>query len=157
MNEPVPSTDKRLVALSDTISNDRIELVEADLLSRSQIDCPLTHHFAPGVYMREILMPAGTFIIGHEHKTDHFNIILSGRAMAMISGKYFTLEAPASFRSEPGVRKVLFIQEDMRWITVHPTHETDLEKLADELIVKSQSFAKYHGDLEQLKKLISAQ
>src|SRR6187551_184114 len=36
------------------------------------------HHFAPHVYMREIFMPAGTFVIGKMHKTEHFNIITQG-------------------------------------------------------------------------------
>lgn len=146
-----------LINPEETISNDRIELVEAKFLLDPQIDCPLTHHFAPGVYLREIFMPAGTFIIGHEHKTDHLNIIVSGRCAAMVGGRYFEINAPDTFRSGPGVRKVLYILEDMRWMTIHPTDETDLEKLADELIVKSQSFVKYQEDFAALKQLLPPQ
>ncbi len=29
-----------------------------------QVECPLTHYFAPGVYLREILMPAGAHDMG---------------------------------------------------------------------------------------------
>jgi hypothetical protein len=44
------------------------------------------------------------------------------------------------FKSGVDVRKVLFIIEDTRWVTVHPTDETDLGKLEDLLIIKSPTF-----------------
>ncbi len=135
-------------------TNEQIEQVEAKFLNLPQVDCPLTHRFAPGIYIREILMPAGAFIIGHEHKTKHFNIVLSGRALVMINGRPMTVDAPHTFVSEPGVRKVLYILEDMRWQTVHPTDETDLEKLSELLIVKSQSFVHHYRDLEQLRNIV---
>jgi hypothetical protein len=58
--------------------------LEGRLLEESQVDVPLVHRFAPGVYLREVAMrvPVGEkflFVIGHKHKTEHFNIVLSGR------------------------------------------------------------------------------
>ena len=120
--------------------NCSIERAEAELLKLPQLDCPLTHKFAPGVYMREILMPAGSFIIGHEHKTEHFNVVLSGRARVMMDGVVEEIVGPCTFVSKPGVRKVLYILEDMRWATVHPTRETDLDKLDRKLIRKSEAW-----------------
>src|SRR5690242_10473496 len=67
-------------------SNAAIERLEAQLLSEPQLPAPVTHHFAPGVYMREIFMPAGAFVIGHEHRTEHLNVILTGRASVMMDG-----------------------------------------------------------------------
>lgn len=96
-------------------------------------------------------MPKGTFVIGHEHKTEHFNIVLTGRALVMIAEKVEEIVAPCIFISKPGVRKVLYIAEDMRWATVHPTEETDMEKLADLLIVKSEAFQYHHEQIEKLK------
>lgn len=139
------------------VDNEKIESIEKLLLEWPQVECPLTHHFAPGVYTREILMPAGSFIIGHEHKTKHVNIVLSGRALVMINGQPFQIEAPYIFVSDPGVRKVLFILEDMRFATVHPTQETDLVKLEEELIIKSISHQAYNRDLTRLQQLIESQ
>ena len=96
-------------------------------------------------------MPEGTFIIGHEHKTRHFNVVLTGRAAVMMDGEVREIIAPATFVSEPGVRKILYIREDMRWQTIHPTDETDVEKLEDQLVVKSASFLKYMEDFGTLK------
>ena len=95
-------------------------------------------------------MPAGTFVIGHKHLTEHWNICLSGKAAVMMNGELRHIVAPCVFMSEIGVRKVLFIEEDMRWMTVHVTNETDIKKLEDELIVKSEAFKKFHGEMESL-------
>lgn len=129
----------------------KIEQVEKHLLAFPQLDLPLTHRFAPGVYLREIFMPANSFVIGHEHTTEHFNIILSGKASVMIEGKLCELKAGDVLVSGAGVRKVLYVKEDMRWATVHPTTETDVEKLESVLIVKSDSWLKYHDEIKQLR------
>ena len=118
--------------------NQQIEHAEARLLNLPQVDMPLVHRFAPGVYFREITMPAGTFIIGQEHRTRHFNVVLSGRARVMIDGKVEEISAPSVFVSEPGVRKVLFIQETMRWATIHATNETDVPTLERVLVRRSK-------------------
>ena len=129
------------VEITDTFSaNQAIEQVEERLLDFPQLEMPLTHRFAPGVYLREIFMPAGSIVIGHRHKTEHFNLVLTGRLNVMINGVVEHLTAPCVFKSGVDVRKVLFIIEDTRWVTVHPTDETDLGKLEDLLIIKSPTF-----------------
>lgn len=134
---------------------EKIEQIEAELLRLPQVECPLVHRFAPGVYLREIFMPAGTFIIGQQHKTEHFNIILRGRARVMVDGVVQIMEAPYTFVSHVDVRKVLYIEEDMVWQTVHPTHETDLKKLEAELIVHSASYDKHLDDMRALRAIVS--
>lgn len=131
-----------------------IERVEAELLKLPQVEIPLTHRFAPGVYMREVMMPAGAFVIGHCHKTRHLNIISQGRATVMMDGEVHEIVAPCVLTSEVNVRKVLYIHEDMIWATIHPTHETDLDKLEAELITKSPSYMRHLEDLQELKKLV---
>jgi quercetin dioxygenase-like cupin family protein len=118
--------------------NEDIERAEARLVNLPQVDLPLVHRFAPGVYFREVTMPVGTFIIGQEHRTRHFNVVLSGRARVMIDGKVEEIRAPSVFVSEPGVRKVLFIQETMRWATIHATTETDVPTLERVLVRRSR-------------------
>jgi hypothetical protein len=119
--------------------NTRIEKWEKEFLPAPQCVCPLVHRFAPGVYLREVEMPAGIFVIGHEHKTEHFNVVLSGKAFVMVDDTVELVAAPAVIKSSPGVRKVLYIVETMRWMTVHPTKLTDLKKLEAKLITKSAS------------------
>lgn len=85
-------------------------------------------------------MPAGSVIIGHEHTTEHFNIVLTGRALVLIDGKISTVKAGDVFKSGAGVRKALLIKEEMRWLTVHGTDETDVSKIEEKLTVKSEVF-----------------
>lgn len=135
----------------------RLEQIESKLLHYPQVEVPLTHRFAPGVYLREVMMPAGSLIVGHEHKTRHFNIVLTGKATVMMDGVLREIEAPCTFVSEPGVRKVLYIHEDMRWQTVHPTEETDVPTLEKQLVVHSQSFRQHAKELEQMRQLLLQQ
>lgn len=107
-----------------------------------QREMPLTHHFAPGIYTREIFMPADTFVIGHVHKTEHLNVVLTGRATVHMEGETRELVAPCIFKSAAGVQKMLYIHEDMRWATVHVNadDETDIATLEERLIEVSLDF-----------------
>lgn len=114
-----------------------------------QVECPLVHHFSPGIYAREIFMPAGTFIIGHKHKTQHLNIILSGKAAVLMDGEVHYVEAPAVIESKPGVQKVLLIEEDMRWMTIHanPTECRDVVQLEEEAIELDEETLRLKGKM----------
>lgn len=123
--------------MNAVVSDFRRELreVQEELAQLPQVDCPLTHRFAPGVYLREIFMPAMSIIIGKIHRTSHFNLILQGRCLLINEdGSRTELQAPMTFVSEAGVQKVLIILEDTVWATIHSTNETDLTKLEAELI-----------------------
>ena len=100
---------------------------------------PLTHTFSDGVYAREIFMPKGMIVIGHVHRTKHLNIVSTGKARVFYDGEMHEITAPYTFESEAGVRKALFILEDMFWTTIHVTDETNQDKLDDILIDKNAS------------------
>lgn len=142
-----------LTAPARDFSLKEIESLEAKLLDLPQVNVPLTHIFAPHVYWREVCMPAGSFIIGHLHKTEHLNVILTGKVKVLMEGKLHTIEAPLVVKSGPNVRKILYIDETCRWATIHPTDTTDLEELAEELIIKSDSYKAYH-ELEEFRQLL---
>lgn len=114
---------------------EKIRFLMQEFSAVPQVECPLKHYFAPGVYIREIFMPADSIIIGKIHKTEHFNIIQQGR-LTIMHDDYTAaeLKAPHTFVSKPGVQKVLYIHEDTVWSTVHITEERDLDKLEAALI-----------------------
>ncbi len=97
----------------------KLQEFQEALLKEEQIDLPLVHEFTPGIYMRTIFMPAGAWVIGKTHKTKHFNIIHTGKAKVMINGEIKEIKAPYMFVSGQEVKKVLHIEEDMTWSTVH--------------------------------------
>jgi hypothetical protein len=100
-----------------------------------QTECPVVNRFAPGIYARELLMPAGNLVIGAEHRTAHLNIMLTGRATLLVNGVAREVVAPFICKSEPGVMKVAIVHEDCRWLTIHPTNERNLRKLEKLLTV----------------------
>lgn len=99
-------------------------------------DCPVTHRFTKGCYLREISMPKGTRIIGKIHATEHFNILLTGSVTVITAEGYEHITAPYTFISKAGVQKVVIIHEDCVWQTVHVTDKTDLDEIEKEVIVE---------------------
>lgn len=120
-----------------------------ELAKMPQAECTLKHHFLPGVYLREITMPAGAFIVGKIHKTRHFNIIQRGRVKLYGAGHEPLVLGPCTFVSEPGVQKVLYIEEETVWTTVHLTNETNLEALEAELIEPDASYPELDRAIER--------
>lgn len=131
---------------------ERIEDLEGKVLVHEQTEVPLTHRFAPGLYIREGIMPKGHFILGHCHKTEHFNLALSGSASVMMDGVVHFIKAPALIKSAPGVRKIFFIHEDLHWATIHPTNTTDIAQLEEELVIHSDTFKEH--ELKALQKAV---
>lgn len=102
-----------------------------------QCEPPVIHHFAPGVYMREIRMPRGSLIIGKIHRHAHFNLIPSGDLSVLTESGPRRIVAPYSFVSDPGTKRCGFMHADTTWITVHanPTDERDLAVLEREILL----------------------
>jgi len=97
------------------------------------------HHFAPGVYARELFVPKGYVLTGKIHKTEHLTIICQGKmAVASEQGEKI-VEAPLVFVSKPGTKRAGYALEDCTWVTIHVTEETDLEKIEDMVIAKDYS------------------
>lgn len=105
-------------------------------LQQEQAEIQVIHRFGPGIYIREALLPEGTLVIGHTHKTEHTNIMVKGRLLILhADGTVTELIAPTCFTSKPG-RKVAYILEDVIWQNVHATTETDVRVLEDLLLDK---------------------
>ena len=102
------------------------------------VELPVKHHFSMGTYVREIHMPAGSVVVGKEHKTRHTNIVVSGKCTVWTAQGRMELVGPCTFESMAGVQKVLHMHTDVVWMTVHPTDETDLDRLEGMFIQSEQ-------------------
>ena len=106
--------------------------------------CPLTHRFADGVYAREIFLPAGTIIVGKIHRFGHLNILTKGKCIVQTEFGIERLEAPCTFISKPGTKRVVGVIEDTVWTTLHgvkPDEYDDIPKIEDRIICPT--FADY--------------
>jgi hypothetical protein len=115
-----------------------IEGITKEFMEHPQVECPVTHNFAPDIYIREIYMPADTVVIGHKHLTEHFNVILKGKCRVMIGDVVEELTAPCTFISGAGSQKIVNVLEDCIWQTVHsnPDNTKDIETLESRYVIK---------------------
>ena len=137
------------------VTLEKVAEVEAAMLAMNlpQADCPLTHHFAPGVCVRQVLMPAGHICIGHAHKFADLNIMLTGRlTLLMDDGTLKELKAPQTFLGQPG-RKIAFIHEDVLWQNVWPTELRDVEAVENHFLDKSPAWVADNQQRLALEKL----
>lgn len=107
--------------------------------------CPLKHSFSDGIYVREIAIPEGTYIVGKLHKHSHPNFLLSGTVDVVTEFGKETLTGPLSMISEAGTKRALHAITPLVWITVHanPTNTQDLKEL--EKIVIADSYEEYES------------
>lgn len=95
---------------------------------------PLEHEFADGIYLRTIHSPAGTLVVGMIHKFAHFCFVESGDVSVLTEDGPVRFQGPRMFRSPPGSKRIVYHHTDVVWRTVHATHETDVEKIEQEII-----------------------
>ena len=140
--------DIRKENTSLSVFEQKVQIVEKVMLEQEQVDCPVTHKFGPGIYIREVFLPAGATVVGHYHKQPHLNIMIAGR-LALIgeNGESTELVAPCTFTAPAG-RKIAYIYETVLWHNVYATEETDLEKLEEMFFTKSVTF-KDHEETQQ--------
>lgn len=138
----------------NTISYDRMEELESVMLERPQVECPITHHFMPGIYLREMFVPAGTLILGHEHKTHHGCLLLKGtiRQLSEDGEPVKELNAPLIFLAPPG-RKLGFAVTDVIFCNLFATEETDPVRIEEQVVIKSPAWSK-KKITEAMEKLI---
>jgi hypothetical protein len=98
---------------------------------------PLVHRFTPGLYIREIFMPAGSVLTSKIHKTEHPYVISKGVVSVWTADRgTVTLKAPHTGITKPGTRRVLFVHEDTIWTTFHVGEEDSVEAIEDRIIEK---------------------
>ena len=113
-----------------------------------QAKITMTHSFGGGVYVRERFAPADTLIIGKRHRYVTMSILVKG-----ILGVYNELgeetvrhEAPKTWVTPAKSKRMTYSFTDTILITVHPTEETDLEKIEMEFIIPEEEYIEYQNN-----------
>lgn len=114
-------------------------------MTEPQVGCEVTHHFGPGVYIRQVTVKAGVFAVSHRHRFPHTNLVLAGAiAMRQDDGPIYVVKAPHFYVAPPG-RKMGLAIFDLVWVNVFATEETDVEKLEAHFFDKSPAFLDLAG------------
>ena len=127
-------TKTNIAAQTLTHKIDELEAVMVD--NFPIVDCPVTHHFTEGLYVREIFMPAGMLITSKIHKTQHQYFVMKGKCIVWIDGIEHIIEAPYIGVTEPNTRRVLYILEDCIWATTHTNENNETVAQIEERIIE---------------------
>ena len=122
------------------VEPEAIRNLQAVVGAMPQLGEELFHHFADGLYAREMRIPQGAIIVGKQHRYPCINFIMSGVCEVVSTKdvrKRYT--APHIFVSPGGTKRAMVAIEDLTWVTVHPTTETDLDKIEEELIIGEEA------------------
>ena len=65
-----------------------------------------------------------------------------------MNGEVKNFTGPCVFKADAGVRKMIYAHEDAMLANIHGTDCTDLKKIEDELIVKSETNVLYHNGIK---------
>ncbi|MGQ0727276.1 hypothetical protein [Acidovorax sp.] len=117
-------------------ARERVERLEAAMMGLPQTDCPVRHHFAPGVYAREITIPKDTVLVGVVHKRDNLVVLSAGRLRLVTDEGTVEIAAPHTRMCKAGTKNAAVALEDSVWTNFFATDETDTDKLV-ELLTES--------------------
>jgi hypothetical protein len=112
---------------------EKVEQLEEMLQAYDPAVLPITHHFADGIYAREMFIPAGAVLTGAVHKTTHMCILSKGHVRVATEDGPVELIAPATLIAQPGAKRAIYALEDSVWTNIHATNETDLDKIVETL------------------------
>ena len=127
----------RLEELQNTlIENNSLEGVFGDgksLVNNELI--PITHNFSDQLYMRQMNMPADTFVISAIHHTDHFWFLMTGRILVTTNSETIEHIAPCYEISIKGAKRLIQCVEDCVFINVHknPTNTKNINNIEQSL------------------------
>jgi hypothetical protein len=101
------------------------------------VDGGLEHQFINGLYVRMVRLPAGMTFTTKIHKKKHPFFLMSGRCRVVTDKGFEIMEGPMMGVTEPGTKRLMYIEEEVVWYTVHRTDKTNPQDVEEEVIAKN--------------------
>lgn len=107
------------------------------LASAPQIDCPLEHWFAPGMYVRQCTIQADAYVLGKKHRHRHPTMLTRGEATINTDKGMVRISAPHIWISQEGAQRALYTHTECDFVTIHlnPDDGQDIDAIEAEHIV----------------------
>lgn len=131
----LPVVEQREEILPTVPQREQIERLEALMREMPQVDIPVEHRFAPGLYAREITIPADTLLTGLVHRQGHINIVSKGEITVWTEEGMQRVKAPCTIVSSPGCKRVGYTHAETVWTTILATDLTSIEDIERELVL----------------------
>ena len=96
------------------------------------------HYFGENLYVRSLVIPAGTALVGHIHKQDRVCIIAAGEVT--FSDEFLgtkTVKAPWVGEFKAGSKTAVYAHTDTMWLACLGTDSRDKNNMVDKLVVSS--------------------
>lgn len=125
----------------------RIHTLEAALLAHvpgADTGPEPVHLIVDGMYFRQLTIPAGLVVVSKRHGREHLCTVSRGSATVFTEDGMTLIQAPFSWVSPAGAKRVLFVHEEIVWATVHRTdgetvEECERDVLMDETLLLGES------------------
>ena len=117
---------------------DKVFAIEARMRQMPPVELTLRHFFSPGVYARELTIPAGVLLTGEIHKYQQLNILSKGTISVLLEDGIHKIEAPFTVVSPPGTKRIAYAHTDCVWTTILGTYETEVDKIHAHFIAKTE-------------------
>lgn len=119
-------------------------LQEATALLPQQ-ELHVEHSFLPGQYLRKLVMPAGTLVVGKRHRHRHA-LIVTGHVTVRTESGMVELQGTHIIDSQPGMKRAIYAHADSVLITSHLTEETDLDRIEAYVIMPDDAVLEIEGE-----------
>lgn len=129
------TVDSALDAIEATHKPTRQQILDIErfILDCPQVETPTAHYFSPGIYAREMFIPAGTVLTGAVHKTVHL-VQFVGDITVLTDGGMQRLTGRHTLTSKPGAKRVGYAHADTWCTGFFATDKTNIEELENELV-----------------------
>jgi glycerol-3-phosphate dehydrogenase len=121
------------------------------MLKQPQVQLPVGHYFAPGVYARELTIYAGCVLTGAVHKFPQLNILSKGKMRVLVEGVFVDVEAPYTVVSPAGTKRIAYAVTDCVWTTILGTSDTDVQRIEKDFVCKTEEeYLEWHSQSQLL-------
>ena len=120
--------------MNDVVTQDSISQLQEIMKDFPKADVVTRHHFSDGMYAREMVMPAGSIVVGATHKSKHLYSVVSGECEVSSVHEREKITAPYLGETIPGTKRVIYSETGCTWIAFYPTHLTDIDELEAAII-----------------------
>jgi hypothetical protein len=142
-----------------TLANYREKVTDAEefILTLPQLEMNVDQQFIPGIYTREITIPAGAVLTGSVHKKTCVVVVSQGEIVVAMAEGMKHITAPFSFISPPGHKRIAYALSECKWMTIHPYFEEPRDEDEMKQVIGCDNYALYDIYLDQQDYLVFCQ
>ena len=116
----------------------KIDVLQDELLKMPQADIKTIHSFEDGKYIRTMIVPPNTVIVGAAHKSPYKVRLEKGTISVNLGDELHTLTAPMELDAPAGTRRVGLVgDKELVWVDIYdnPSGCTDIDEIEELLYV----------------------